>query len=261
MFGLGRILAFFRWNERFRRLLLGLPALLMLIGVGASGVAMAWHRGQPLAARYLSQGNASLAEGDLPRASLCFARAEQLRGSDPAVMFAMARIAERQGKTQRAARLMNVLAPVDKVGLPQAHLWVAKKLISEGSSDPRIRQLAITHLRRALTLPESEREEAHAMLAEYNFAENRLAAAKEHLLNLRSDRFLTTKFLLAQVYRREGDENSARSVVNSIITAASNRLRNDPLSEESRILQAAGYMFLEDFPAAVRTLRTGLEST
>ncbi len=258
---LGRILTFFRWNERLRRLMLGLPALLAAVGVGASGVALAWHRGQPLAARYLAEGNSALAEGDLSRAHLCFSRAEQLRGGDPSVVFGLARVAERQGKTQRAARLMNVLAPVDKVGLPQAHLWVAKKLISEAGSDPRIRQLAVTHLRRALTLPESEREEAHAILAEYNLAENRPAAAKEHLLNLRSDRFLSTKFLLAQIYRREGDENSARSVVNSIVAAASNRLRNDPLSEEARVLQAAGYMFLDDYPAAVRTLRTGLESS
>lgn len=257
---LAQFLAFLRWNERLRHLLFGLPAFLTLVAVIASGVAMAWQKGQPIAARFLVQGNTALEEGDLPRASLCFARAEQLRGNDPSVVFALARIAERQGKTQRAAQLMNILAPVDKEGMPQAHLWVAKKMIAEGSQDPRIRQLIVTHLRRALTLPESEREEVHAMLAEYNFSENRFAAAKEHLLNLRSDRFLATRILLAQIYRREGDETAARGVANSIVTAAANRLRTDPLSEEARILHAAGLMFVEDYPAAVRSLRTGLES-
>src|SRR5712692_3477766 len=118
------------WHGRnFCLLLKGLPAL--LVGAAASVLAatLALIPDQEMEARYLQEAKTAFQANDYPLAMTCYERLAHLGKDRPDILYGMALTADAQGLEEQAVLLMKELAPVDRQGFAEAHLWWARRLL------------------------------------------------------------------------------------------------------------------------------------
>ena len=132
----------------FLTLLAGLPAVL----AATVGVALFLGQGRPISASvYKDEADRRLKKEDLKGALDCYKRMLDQNPNQPDLIYWMALILERTGQGDRAASMIESLAPTDRTGLPIAHFWVANRIIGNPAQlTPARAQQAEGHLLRYL---------------------------------------------------------------------------------------------------------------
>jgi predicted Zn-dependent protease len=139
------------WTRHYRRLLYGIPAILLVMPLAFCAVRLPFYSPQAKARHYRRAANEALATADYPTATLYFRKLAQLGDAHHQVLMQSALLAEQQGDLVEAYRQMQQLAPLDQAGLAEAHLWIAQE-ISIGAiemGNPQASALIETHLRHA----------------------------------------------------------------------------------------------------------------
>jgi Flp pilus assembly protein TadD len=249
------------WRARnFRRLLGGLPALL------AGGAALALVTlglltpAQELEARYLEQAKSSFKAKDYAAALTCYERLACGGEDRPEVLYGLALAAEALGQDDRAAALMNGLAPADRQGYAQAHLWQARHLLSAPEPSAQARAEAEAHVLHALDGELEDRDAAHALLGELYVANGQFDQAQLHFAKAVRTR-PRVHMRLAVLYAQRGDRERARGEAQLAISYYQARAKADLQDREARVRWADAKAFLEDFPGAAGVLEEGWAAT
>src|SRR5262245_18950893 len=246
---------------RLRLLLQGLPALVVgsvALVVLAQVAFVPAHQHE---ARYLERAQASSKAQNHAEALVCYERLADLGNDRPDVLFEMAVACEATGQPERCLLLMGRLAPVDRAGgYGKAHLWHAVRLLSRPSQTPQLRQLAETHLLRALEAGLDDREAAYGLLGELYFARGLFAQAETNLLiAVRTKPQVRVR--LAHLYMAMGDKGRARSEAKIAINVFSAAAKADRTAHHARLRWAEAVTLIEDFPLAILILEEGFSGT
>jgi len=189
--------------------LLASPAL--LVGLLVPGVVLYESQGldDETPKLYERLVNIALDRRNVPAAKAYLAKLESLDARSADARYARARLAELEGDRERAARLMNELAPADAAGHPRAHFWLAVQMLRrDGKRTDSDTRLLMHHLNVATDSPH-ERQAAHVVLADLHRAQGDLAAAVRHLESVILDR-PEMRLPLSTLYEEIGDELHAR---------------------------------------------------
>jgi tetratricopeptide (TPR) repeat protein len=252
-----------RWGRTrdWRTLLLGLPALLVAIGV----VIVAWLAASTpdseVQARYIAEGRAAQERKNYTRALTCYERAAAQTGQDhPEVLYGLALAAEQVGHTDRAVGLMTELAPPDRKGYAPAHFWWACVLLRAAQQTVQVREAAEVHLVRALDGELPDPDSAHGLLGQLYLARGRLDEAELHLTKaIRSRPQL--RLWLARLFAARKDLPRARQEAERTLRLYRGRAKADLDDHVARLTWADAAAFLEDYPGAVTILEEGLAAT
>jgi tetratricopeptide (TPR) repeat protein len=249
------------WLSRQPRLLLGgLPALLAGLGALAWTAVCLAVPAEEVEARYLDQAKVSFAAKDYAGAQTCYERLAPLGKERPAVVYGLARTAEALGQPGRAAALMDGLAPRQGQGYGPAHVWQAARLLGTAPLTAEDRDLAESHLHRALDGELDDREAAHALLGEIYLATRRLDKAEPHLLKAAKTK-PQVRLRLAVLYAMRGDLGRARAEAKLAVGYFRAWAKADLQAHRARVRWADALAFLEEFPEAVAVLQEGWNAT
>jgi tetratricopeptide (TPR) repeat protein len=249
------------WRGRDWRLLVGgVPVL--LAGAGALTVAgILYARPESeRTARYLAEARTRFKAQDYAGAMTCYDRLAHLGKSRPEILFGLAQTAQAMGEQERAALLMTELAPRDGRGYGEAHLWWARRLLSDANPSPQMREAAERHLLRALDGELEDREAAHGLLGELYLNAGKLGQAETHLLKAVPAK-PQLRLRLAQLYALRGDKDRARREGLLAVSFFRAWAEAELTQHQARLSWADADIFLDDYPAAVEVLREGLNAT
>jgi tetratricopeptide (TPR) repeat protein len=151
---IGNFLVVWASTRRYKPLLWGLPALILLLPILA---AAAWGSiwGQTyVAEQYRLAVKEALGQKDYSRVQLYERKLSQLGVDTNLTDFRTAETLEKDGKINEAYERMERLAPVDKPGYPNAHFWIAQRLLVNKLDLPpnEAQRLTAIHLNHLATL-------------------------------------------------------------------------------------------------------------
>lgn len=264
---LGRVLAGAFWgilawgaNLNLRLLLQGLPAL--VVGAGALVVLTfaVLTPTQEVEAHYWEHAKEAAKVKDYPEALACYERLADLQNDRADIIYELALAAEADGQLDRCRRLMGQLAAVDHQGYAKAHVWQAIRLMAEANQTQQQRQLAETHLLRALEAGIEDKEAAHGLLGELYMTRGRLDQAEPHLL-IAVKKKPQVRLRLAMLYASQGNKTRARTEARSAANLYSTVAKADLFAHYARLRWAEAVTFLEDFPGAAAILDEGWTGT
>lgn len=249
------------WQERnFGLLLKGLPALSAGSAALVVAAMLALTPREAIETLYFEEAKTAYKAQDCLLAMTCYDRLAHLGKDRPEILYGMALTAEALGQEERAVLLMKELAPVERQGFAEAHLWWARRLLMTPTSVPQPSKAAEVHLLRALEGELEDREQVHGLLGELYLHAGQLEQAELHL-----QRAVKTKpqlrLRLAQLYARRGDQPRARSEAQLAISLFRAWTKAELNEQQPRLYWAEATLFLEDFPAAVAILQEGLTVT
>jgi tetratricopeptide (TPR) repeat protein len=241
-------------------LLRGLPVL--VAGAAALTVAgMLYARPESeITARYLAEARARFKAQDYAGAMTCYDRLAHLGKARPDILYGLALTAQALGEEERATLLMAELAPPGQPGYGEAHLWWARRLLSNPNQTSEARDAAERHLLSALDGDLEDREAAHGLLGEVYLNLGKLEKAEIHLLKAVSAK-PQLRLRLAQLYALRGDRDRARSEGQLAVSFFRAWTQAELEQHQARLNWADADIFLEDYPAAVEVLREGLNAT
>jgi len=250
------------WTRTIRkrpslRIPLALPAVALLLAAGFGQLRWSQLIRGELSPRYQRVAVVAFDRRDYAAADLYYRKLRQLDKSSAQAIYGQALVAQRTGDQEKATQLMEEIAPPDRGGYPQAHVWLAKS-IAEGrpTMDPDTATAYRLHLIHAVE-SDPNHKEAHALLGLFMQATNRYEQAIRHLeaaVDRRPDLWLN----LATAY-------AARRMIDKAMQAATNAVdhytrvtRDEPQVAEHRIRWANALVFLAEFDKAEATLKDGL---
>jgi tetratricopeptide (TPR) repeat protein len=132
----------------YRQMAWGVPALVLLVPVGAAaGWGLLWGRGS-VAAHYRLAVKEAREAGNYERVQLFERKLAQLGADTQQMDFNTALALANDGKMQQAYERMQKLAPLDEPGYLQARVWIIQQLIKNELQLPRedIHRLLGAHL-------------------------------------------------------------------------------------------------------------------
>jgi tetratricopeptide (TPR) repeat protein len=249
------------WQGRnFRLLFQGLPALVLAAAALVVATIVSLTPGQEVETRYLQKAKSAFRAKDYPAAMTCYDRLAHLSKDRPDILYGLARTAEAQGLEEWAGILMNDLAPLDRQGFAEAHLWWARRLLLGPNASPQTRKSAEVHLLRALEGELEDREQVHGLLGELYLNARQLDEAELHLqkgVKVKPQ----LRLRLAQLYALRGKPNRARSEAELAVSTFRAWAKADLYEQQARLNWADATLFLEDFAGAVAILQEGLSVT
>jgi tetratricopeptide (TPR) repeat protein len=249
------------WQSRtFGLLLQGLPALLVGTTALAAAAMVNLTPAQEVQTRYLQKARSAFRAKDYPLAMTCYDRLAHLAKDRPEILYGLALTAEAQGLEEWASILMNDLAPPDRQGFAEAHVWWARRLLLGPNTSGQTQKAAEAHLLRALEGALEDREEVHGLLGELYLNAGQLDEAELHL-----QKAVKTKpqlrLRLAQLYVLRGKPNRARSEAELAVSIFRAWAKADLYAVDARLTWANATLFLDDFAGAVAILQEGLTVT
>jgi tetratricopeptide (TPR) repeat protein len=232
-----------------------LPALVVLVAAAVLVLLIALYRPERRQDAYREAGRNALGAEDWATAALAYQRVVLSGDGSLEARFRWAVAADRLHDTERVEALLETLAPADRLGLPAAHLWRAKRLLA-GTSDGARLQAAEGHLRRVLAA-EPNTLEARAILGNVCLAGRRPVEALEHFLRAlpgRPDLQLT----VAGLYAQQGQPD--RAIAHARLAQAHYRPLSEARPDEAmpRLRWAEATVVTGDPAAAVVILEAGL---
>jgi tetratricopeptide (TPR) repeat protein len=239
-----------------RLLLQGLPALLVGVGVVTLLVLSQVTPADELQVRYLEQARAAFQARDFALAQVCYERVCQTAEDRPDVLFGLAQTAQAQKQPERAALLMSRLAPPDRQGYGEAHLWNAARLLPEAARQPPVRKVVETHLLRALRGELRNPDVARWLLGDLYVKNGQLDQAEVYLTQVAKTR-PHARLRLAELYARRGDVPRARQEATFVVNHFRLRTKQDIYDHQARMGLGTALTFLEEFPEAVAVLSEG----
>ncbi len=244
----------------FRLFLQGLPALLAGVGLIVLAAFSLTAPAHEVESRYLEQGRAAYRAGEYALAMTCFERVCAQNPERPEVLYELALTAEALGQTERTRLVMRQLAPPDRQGYGEAHLWFAVRTLQITPETKALRQIALAHLLRALQGEVKNRELAHGLLGSVYWAEGQPDLAEPYLL--RAARTLPEfRVPLAQLYYARGNLESARAQAQSAIKVFQGRVKTNVYDHAARVHWMRAVLVLRQFEEAVTILEGGWNTT
>jgi tetratricopeptide (TPR) repeat protein len=243
-------------NHRLRDLLLGLPALVGLIGIPVL-VADLQMQEQSLSSAYYGAAQAAMAAKDYPQAELLLTRVLG-RGQSAVVSdarFLMAVLMEETGRPDRAKELFRLLAPEDSRGNRAAHRRMALLLANEVSyqSDPAEIQRLHWHL---ISADSDESPEMSMAWGRYSLAVQDLKAAQRYFEKA-VDRFPELWQTLGVLETQTGQTTAAVASFERSTQHLRKRLEENPNDDRTRINYAEVLMKLGRLDEARLLLEQG----
>jgi tetratricopeptide (TPR) repeat protein len=260
-------LAFVFWSvigwaaaRNLRLFFQGLPAL----AVGASALTVvgfaAFTPTQEIERTYKERAQNAIKAKNLPEAIACYERLAILQADRPEALYDLALSLNANKQPDRCLALMHRLAPPESQGYANAHLWQAVRLMAAAPQTQQMRQIAETHLLRALEGGVDDKELAHGLLGELYFQRGLFQEAEPHLA-IAVKKKPNSRLRLAQTYAALGNMERARSEAKLSVNQYSMVAKGDLFAHFARVKWAESVAFLEDFPQAVRILEEGLTGT
>jgi tetratricopeptide (TPR) repeat protein len=242
-------------NRNWWYLLQGLPALIMAILVLSIVTLRFSMSAQGIEGRYLDTAKNAYRAGDLDTTLVAYERLAEMGQDRPENLYEMARALEKKNP-ERAYKIMNQIAPVDKPGHAPAHVWQAGYLW-RNINDPYTRQQIDMHLKRALENTSSNDDAVYIMLGQLNLMDNNLPEAERNFAIVVGKK---KQFLLqyARVLASQKKTGKATEQAEAAVKFFSDRANLDIDDKLSRLGWAESLIFLEKFEDAIKVLNNGL---
>jgi tetratricopeptide (TPR) repeat protein len=253
-----------RWfKSRPTSLLLpALPALIVcMIWVVFAAFIMGWGSAHT-EMRYRQAAGMAVAGRDYETARVAYWRLAQLKSEKRnEYLFGWAMSLLGTGRNREAEGVLTVLAPLDGPGYSQAHLFVAKSLLSSTNAAASLARLAEAHLLRALR-DEPSMIEASSLLGRLYMRMGLWDSAQKHLRETVAAR-PEDALLLAYVLRAKGEDDEARGWAERAAKHFASKVSDPKEADDpgSRIAWANAMVMLKDYPAALSILEAGLQQS
>jgi tetratricopeptide (TPR) repeat protein len=243
------------WSERsVRRLILAIPSLLVAGAAVALVIGNRSASARTLRTSYGTRARQAFAENRFEEARICFERLGQ-KDDSPEIRMGLALSLHHLGKNDRAAALLEQLAPVDGEGFAPAHIWLAAQLLKNAGATAEDLGRAELHLRRALhTQPDSI--EAHALLGQTLLRTSRFLLAVEHL-QIAVSRHPEFGIVLAQIYLNSGNKEKGLQSAREAAARDRQLVLNEPADHLARLRWAEAARLLGSFGEAESILKDG----
>ncbi|MFO0944510.1 MAG: tetratricopeptide repeat protein [Planctomycetota bacterium] len=255
-----------------------LPAI--IVGIGALAVtAVAYLRPQDkLIARYEKSGISSMQAKNFKVARVCYERLLELQGDRPELVYRLALAEEgldekvdADKRTNRAYQLMSDLAPDDKPGYIDAHLWKGDYLLESERISPETIRLAAVHFKRVLQKKRNDTPEffkaANGMYNVY-MRTNQIGAAMQFVgaaaainpeLRIIAVKAGANAGKAPELVRREAELTRDYYKRKLEEPTGKDTKEEEEENKKIRIALAETYRILDDFNAAEQTLIDGLQ--
>ncbi len=165
-----------------------------------------------------------------------------------------------RGQVKMGVELMRQLAPSDSLGYGPAHLWLAKKQISENPSISGPNGTQIVHHLKGALQSDPKNQTVHLALGHYYHHNGNQAKAVEHL-GIAVEGQPQLHFVLANLHESLGDQELSKKHFRLATESMLQAIADQPQNLETRINLSVAYNKLGNFSEAVRTLVVALEET
>ena len=239
-----------------------IPALIVCaIWVVFAAFIMGWGSAHT-EMRYRQAAGNAVASRDYETARVAYWRLSQLKSDKRnEYLFGWAMSLLGTGRNREAEGVLSVLAPLDGPGYAEAHMFVAKSLLSSTNAPASMSRLAEAHLLRALR-DDPSMTEASSLLGRLYMRMGLWDSAQKYLRETIAAR-PEDALLLAYVLRAKGEEEEARGWADRAAKYFAAKVSDTKESDDpgSRIAWANALVMLKQHAAALSVLETGLQQT
>lgn len=244
------------WRARLlRHLLIGLPALLAAVGVCLVAARAAKIKPDRLSS-YIERSERDFQAKNYRAALVGFERLAEEGDVAPEVDYKLAVCLSIEGEHDRAEAIIDLLAPEGGTGLPEAHLWKARRLLSGKGLTPATLNAVEGHLKYVLTR-NADWVEANARLGMLYLTSGRTDKAVP-LLEKAARALPELLMVLARLAAVRGDRPWAKTRANEARKAFEQRATANLDDHDSRLRWAESTLFLGEYAETVSILQRGL---
>lgn len=253
-----------RWfkSRQTSLLLPATPALIVCaIWVVFAAFIMGWGSAHT-EMRYRQAAGMAAAARDYETARVAYWRLSQIKSEKRnEYLFGWAISLLGVGRNREAEGVLSVLAPLDGPGYADAHLFVARSLLSATNAPATMSRLAEAHLLRALR-DDPSMIEASSLLGRLYMRMGMWDSAQKYLKDTIASR-PEDSLLLAYVLRAKGEDEEARGWADRAAKYFATKVSDQKETDDpgSRIAWANAMVMLKDYPAALNILESGLQQT
>lgn len=258
-FRIGYILQFVEYwlISRFpSRMLMGLPAFAVALAALILIFQLRGAHDEDVVRRYDEAANEAIRNEDWQTAFLWLRSLSSLRPHVREYKFKQALLNEQVGRLDRAAGLMQQMAPLDAKGYAPARRWIVQANLTG-----KVRSLTRQELGRQLQLAVKENpydDKAFVLLADYYVSEKEFSLAETALRSaaeLKPEHFLALARLQKSQNRNEKLVNAS---LDSAISAFQAKLARNSNDHQSRVNWSVCLAMQNDFQQSEQILREGL---
>jgi exosortase len=221
-----------------------------------------WQRrtGSPLALWYGKTAYAALEAERYHEAELWFQKLKQWDDGSELATYGLARIAESLGDRERARKMMQQIAPDDRQGYAQAHLWLVRDLVRDVEI-PNARETALIEHHLLATVASLPGEiDAQETLGRMYLAQGRYDAASEHLAVAARKR-PELLLLLARVHGLRGQAKARLRATQQAKDYYAAKVEAGTANVNDRLMLAAAQVNLGEYAAAEAMILMGLRQS
>ena len=237
------------------------PALLVLgVWVVFAFFLLGWGS-EHTEARYRDIGGRAWNAKDYERARVAYWRLATLNGERRSeYLFYLAMNLLGLNRDQEAQGILSQLAPLDRPGYGEAHLFIAQRLLSATNAPPDARRLAEKHLLRAVE-GNPKLTDAHNILGQIYTSEGNYQAAKKHLLEVVPVRG-EANLLLSLVLRALGDLSGANAYAERAVKYFSDKVSQSASDDSAaRLGWANAELMLKHYDTAMKVVQDGYRAS
>lgn len=253
---LGSALASWWQSRQWRRLIWGIPILVVIAVVVTFAIKVSGTTSTEVAQRYVSAAERAANEGRYSASNLFFGRAVELGIRDRETLFDWAIVADKAGDLGVRNTVLARLAPDDRAVHVPAHLWRVVQLLSASPVTEQAAQMAEQQLRFVLQLA-PENVNANSILGELYYQRGFYDAAAVRLA--KADRSKTHYLLLhAKSCALTGKKVDAASSAERVIELTSSQIALTPRELAPRLEKAEAQLLKDQFSESIKTLSDAL---
>jgi tetratricopeptide (TPR) repeat protein len=251
------------WLEFHRALRQCIPAALAILLVVLLAPWMRRTAQLDASTRYRAQAGQALEEDNLALAELCYRKLAYL-DKDPTNKYGLGIVAQRRGQPQRALRLMEQIAPLDRPGYAPAHFWIANYLAvlplpEDRNERSRFLTVIERHLRFVLQT-DADNDEAHVLLGNVYWRVGQWARAQDQWRQVQTER-PEILYLMAQAAGVQGSAEMAKNYAEAAGSLLRQQIAREIDVVEAELQLAAVEAFLRRHEQAAELLNNGWERT
>ena len=243
-------------QPRWMHLIKGLPALAVvgaLVGFFISSRANVSSRAQA----YQKVAKTGLADANYDLSQVAYERLTRDFPNLPEYRYGLAMTALAKKDYERGDALLQEIAPLDKAGYQQAHLFLANKHMQLIGKDPKQCPLSEMHLLRAIQ-SQGDPATAHVLLGQLYLVNNRPVLAERHLKDAETT-IPEASLILARLYDQQKRSDLSRAYASRARERYQLRLKEEPDNLALRLALCEANNIQSRFAESVEILRSGME--
>jgi tetratricopeptide (TPR) repeat protein len=250
------------FGNRDKSLILpAIPALLVIgVWIFFAFFLMGWGT-EHTEARYRELGGRAWNAKNFETARVAYWRLATLKSDKRSeYLFYLAMNLLGLNRDQEAQGILAQLAPLDRPGYGEAHLFIAQRLLTATNAPPEARRLAERHLLRAVE-GNPKLTDAHNILGQIYTSEGNYQAAKKHLLEVVPVRG-EANLLLAVVLRSLGDLSGANAYAERAVKYFAEKVSQSAGDDSaSRLGWANAELMLKRYDSAMKVVQDGYRAS